>query len=47
MGVDLEWAKRAEKKARQLAREAGMPESLWEAFLMAAYDALREEDAQR
>lgn len=37
MGINVELAKKAEKVAKRLAKNAGMSESLWEIYLIEAY----------
>ena len=38
MGINLELARMMEKRARELAKANGMPETFWELYLLAAYE---------
>lgn len=38
MGINQELAHKAEKRAREICRERGMPEGLWQMVLMDAYN---------
>lgn len=38
MGINRELAHKTEKRAREICRERGMPEGLWQMVLVEAYD---------